>query len=86
MPTISSFYSMLIQMFFKDHAPSHFHVKYGEFKAFTDINSLSLMNGKLPRRALNLGLDWAELHLAELLEDWQLCEEMQTPKLIARLE
>ena len=86
MPTISAFYGILIQMFFKDHAPPHFHVKYGEFKAVIDINSLSLLNGKLPRRALNLALDWAELHQAELLEDWRLCEEMQNPKPIAPLE
>lgn len=86
MPTISAFYGILIQMFFKDHAPPHFHVKYGDFKAVIDINSLSLLNGKLPRRALNLVLDWAELHQAELLEDWRLCEEMQNPKPIAPLE
>lgn len=86
MPTISSFYGILIQMFFKDHAPPHFHVKYGEFKAMIDINTLSLLDGKLPRRALNLVLDWAELHQAELKEDWRLCEEMQNPKPIAPLE
>lgn len=86
MPTISAFYGILIQMFFKDHAPPHFHVKYGEFKAVIDINTLLFLNGKLPRRALNLVLDWAELHQAELLEDWRLCEEMQNPKPIAPLE
>jgi hypothetical protein len=37
MPTISAFYGILMQMFFKDHAPPHFHVKYGEFKAVIDI-------------------------------------------------
>ena len=36
-PTISAFYGILIQMFFDDHAPPHFHVKYGEFKAVIDI-------------------------------------------------
>jgi len=46
MPTISSFYGILIQMFFKDHAPPHFHVKYGEFKAMIDINTLSLLGGE----------------------------------------
>jgi hypothetical protein len=86
MPTISAFYGILIQMFFKDHAPPHFHVKYGEFKAVIDITTLSLLSGKLPQRALNLVLDWAELHRAELLEDWQLCQTMQNPKPIAPLE
>ena len=73
-------------MFFKDHVPPHFHVKYGEFKAVIDINALSLLHGQLPRRALSLVLDWAELHQAELREDWRLCEEMQNPNPIAPLE
>lgn len=86
MPTISSFYGLLIQMFFLDHAPPHFHVKYGDHKAVIDIQKLELVEGKLPRRALNLVLDWAELHQTDLLEDWQLCQDMQTPKPIPPLE
>lgn len=37
MPTISAFYGIVIQMFFNDHAPPHFHAKYAEFKASIDI-------------------------------------------------
>jgi len=33
MPTISIFYGLVIQMYFREHAPPHFHVKYGEFQA-----------------------------------------------------
>jgi hypothetical protein len=51
MPTISTFYGLLIQMFFNDHAPPHFHVKYGEHKAIIDIKNLALTDGKLPRQA-----------------------------------
>ncbi|MEI9903110.1 MAG: DUF4160 domain-containing protein [Asticcacaulis sp.] len=86
MPTISAFYGILIQMFFRDHAPPHFHVKYAEHKAIIDIQTLALMEGYLPRRALNLVLDWAELHQAELLADWDLCQNMQQPQAIAPLE
>lgn len=86
MPTISTFYGLLIQMFFRDHAPPHFHVKYGDCKAVIDIQKLELIEGRLPRRALGLVLDWAELHQAALLEDWQLCQELQNPKPIAPLE
>lgn len=86
MPTISAFYGLIIQMFFKDHAPPHFHVKYAEHKAVIDIHGLTLIEGKLPRRALGLVLDWAELHQAELLENWRLCQAMQNPKPIPPLE
>ena len=30
MPTISTFYGIMVQMFFNDHRPAHFHVKYGD--------------------------------------------------------
>lgn len=86
MPTISIFYGLIIQMFFKDHAPPHFHVKYAEYKAIIEINALTVIEGKLPRRALNLVLDWAELHRSALLDDWQLCQGMQNPKPIPPLE
>ena len=86
MPTISAFYGLLIQMFFQDHAPAHFHAKYAEHKAVIDIQKCEIIEGWLPRRAQNLVLDWTELHKAELLEDWKLCQEMQNPKPIAPLE
>jgi hypothetical protein len=37
-------------------------------------------------RALNLVLDWAEIHRAELLENWRLAEERQALKEIRPLE
>jgi hypothetical protein len=85
MPTISAFYGIVIKMFFNDHAPPHFHAEYAEFKATVDIGSLQVLEGQLPRRALDLVLDWAELHWEELLSDWNLYREKQAPKPIAPL-
>jgi len=79
MPTISSFYGISIRMFFNDHVPPHFHVEYAEFKATVDIVELTISGGKLPRRAQELVLDWAELHQNELLIDWHLCTIKQEP-------
>ena len=73
-------------MFFNEHAPPHFHAEYGEFRAVIDIRTLSVIEGKLPRRALELILDWAELHQTELLEDWELCQRNEPPATIAPLE
>lgn len=86
MPTISMFYGIIIQMFWNDHKPPHFHCTYGEYEAVIDIRTLALLEGKLPRRALNLALDWAEIHQQELLDDWELCQTKQQPKPIAPLE
>ena len=86
MPTISTFYGLVIRMYFNDHAPPHFHVEYAEFKATVSIQTLTVASGKLPRRAQMLVPDWAELHQAELLEDWQLCMNKQQPRQIAPLQ
>ena len=69
-----------------DHAPPHFHVTYGEHKATVIIRELILGEGDLPRRARQLVLDWAELHQAELLEDWDLCQINQQPNPIDPLK
>ena len=85
MPTISTFYGILIRMFFNDHAPPHFHARYGEFEAKININTSEVIDGELPRRALNLVQEWAMIHKEELLEDWRLCAENSLPAKIEPL-
>jgi hypothetical protein len=86
MPTISIFYGIIIQMFWRDHAPSHFHALYGEFEVLVSIETLQVLEGKMPSRALTLVLEWASIHQNELKEDWKLCETRNTPHKIAPLE
>jgi hypothetical protein len=40
MPTISQFYGIVIQMFWNEHAPPHFHATYAEYKATVSIKDL----------------------------------------------
>lgn len=61
-------------MFAKDHNPPHFHAKYGEYMGIMDINKGELIEGELPRRALRLVQEWAELHKAELLLNWETAQ------------
>ena len=82
MPTISTFYGILIQLFWREHGPPHFHALYAEHEALVDIRTLEVLQGSLPRRALSLVLEWASEHRAELMEDWELCSRMQMPKKI----
>ena len=86
MPTISVFYGIVIQMFWRDHGPPHFHALYGEHEALIDLRELRVMRGSLPRRAMALVLEWAAEHRDELMEDWNLCSRMQTPKTIEPLK
>ncbi|MGH9606263.1 MAG: DUF4160 domain-containing protein [Terracidiphilus sp.] len=82
MPTISRFYGILIQMYFGDHAPPHFHALYAEFEAIVDIRTLEILRGELSARAMALVLEWAQQHRIELMEDWELCVQNQTPRTI----
>jgi hypothetical protein len=86
MPTISTFYGIIVQMFFDDHDPAHFHVRYAEYKAVVAIEALAVIRGTLPRRAQQLVLEWAKIHQQELLEDWELCRSQRLPKKINPLD
>jgi hypothetical protein len=85
MPTISTFYGILIRMYFNDPPPPHFHARYGEFEATVDLDTLNVMEGRLPQRALSLVQEWAMIHREELLNDWRLCRENALPAKIEPL-
>lgn len=73
MPEISRFYGLIIYMNFMDHAPAHFHVWYGDFKAIVSIED-GIVKGEMPQRALKLIFEWLELYKNELLNDWELAQ------------
>jgi len=74
MPTISLFFGVSIRMYYDDHSPPHFQAYYGENAAVLDIQSLTIRDGRLPRRAMAMVLEWAADHREELLNNWALAE------------
>ena len=72
MPVIARFYGMVVKMYFRqrEHNPPHIHVIYGEYMGAIDIQSLKMLEGDLPSKALTLVCEWIELHQDELLEIW----------------
>ncbi len=82
MPEISRFFGMVVFMYWDEHNPPHFHVKYGGQQAAINIRTLEIIEGKLNRRATELVLDWAELHQTELIENWDKCALKQKPNKI----
>jgi hypothetical protein len=72
MPEIPRFFGIVIAMLYNDHAPPHFHARYGSERALIGIESLVVLEGRLSPRALGLVMEWASSHQAELLEDWNL--------------
>lgn len=72
MPTIARFYGMVIKMYFlgKEHNPPHFHVIYDDRLGVIDIQTLEMLEGDLPNKALSMVREWGGLHQKELLEIW----------------
>ena len=70
MPEISRFFGIIIRMFYKDHAPPHFHVEYGEHKAVIGIKDQNLLEGSLPDKQFKLIQAWALIHEEELLQNF----------------
>jgi hypothetical protein len=60
MPELSRFLGIMICRYYREHAPPHFHVEYGEFEITVGIET-GVVTGKFPRRALNLVLEWYTL-------------------------
>lgn len=72
MPEISRFLGIVIRMFYGDHNPPHFHAVYGDYDASFSIETLEVIEGRLPPRVKGLVIEWATLHQAELMENWVL--------------
>lgn len=72
MPEISRFLGIVITMYFNDHDPPHFHVRYGECRATFAIDALELLDGQVPPRVRGLVTEWAAMHQLELRRNWTL--------------
>ena len=75
MPLISSFYGVLIYMYFMDnrqyHSP-HIHAMYQGHEAVFAIDSAEIIDGKFPTRQTRLVQAWIEIRREELVADWSL--------------
>ena len=64
-----------------EHNPPHIHALYGEYMSAINILTGDVLEGDLPRRALNLVLEWINLHKDELMTIWQTQEFKKLPPL-----
>lgn len=86
MPEICRFFGIIITMNYNDHAPPHFHVRYGEYKALVAIQTLVVLQGHLSPRAFGLVMEWSALHQVELQENWNLAKQNAPLNRIVPLE
>lgn len=86
MPEVSRFFGIIISINYSDHPPPHFHVRYGKQKALIDVNSLTLLEGRLSPRVFGMVMEWAAMHQTELVENWNLARQLVPLRKIAPLE
>jgi hypothetical protein len=86
MPVVSTFFGLIIRMFFDDHNPPHFHVEYQGQMATFDFSG-KLLSGEIRSvRARRLVREWARLHEPELRANWKRLKALQPLQQIAPLE
>ena len=73
MPEISRFYGIIIKMYFlaSEHNPPHIHAIYNKSIAVIDIQTLEVIEGEIPKRALRLVKEWVFIHKKEIKDIWE---------------
>lgn len=77
MPELCRFYGVRIKMYYDDHDPPHFHAEYSGDEALISIETLEVLAGKLPSRALGLIYEWAGEHRSQLRKAWQRAQKLE---------
>jgi len=85
MPIISRFFGIIVAMYYRDHAPPHFHARYGDQEVIVEITT-GKTTGAMSSRALSILQEWRIIHIKELLNDWRLAEQNRPLNKISPLE
>jgi hypothetical protein len=72
-------------MFYRDHAPAHFHAMYGDYEITVAIET-GVVTDRFPRRALRHVLEWYELYQYDLRDNWERAQARRSLQKIAPLE
>jgi len=86
MPIISTFFGIIIRMFFDDHAPPHFHAEYQGEQATFDFSGQIVVGSIRSATARKLIRQWARLHASELKANWNQAKNLQPLNQIPPLE
>jgi Domain of unknown function (DUF4160) len=86
LPTIAYFLGIAVRMFFNDHDPPHFHVRYQGFRARVRIADGEVIDGRLPPAAGRIVKEWTDLRRNALMRDWRLAKLEQPLERIEGLE
>lgn len=71
MPTISMFFGIVVQMYWRDHSPPHFHAYYQGREGLIEISTGELLAGALPLAVRRILREWTVRHKSELMANWE---------------
>jgi hypothetical protein len=86
MPRISTFFGIVIEMYFNDHPPPHFHARYSGEEARIAIATGEVLSGSLSPRALRLVREWLGLHRTKLELNFERVEKEEEPDQVEPLK
>jgi Domain of unknown function (DUF4160) len=85
-PIISTFFGIIIRMFFDDHGPPHFHAEFQGEEATFDFQGKLVQGSIRSATARRLIRRWAQLHRTELEANWSKAKRLEPIAQIAPLE
>ena len=85
MSELCRFSGITIHIYYNDHAPPHFHAKYGQYEAQISVATLTILNGNLPVAQRRVVMRWARMRQAELHDAWHCAQNSLPPGKIAPL-
>jgi hypothetical protein len=65
-----------IAFYYDEHPPPHFHVRFAEFRAQIDIETLNMINGSKSQAHIK---QWAAIRGEQLRFAWALCQSDKPP-------
>lgn len=83
MPTVAYVDGVKIQLFANEHPPPHFHAVQAEYRVQIEIDSLRVLNGRMPRAILSRVISWAGPRRQALMEAWNEVQARRRPERIA---
>jgi hypothetical protein len=86
MPVISTFFGIIIRMFYQDHEPPHFHANHQGDHAKYSFDGIVMAGGLRSKAAGRRVERWAALHRRELEANWAKMKASQPLERIEPLE
>lgn len=76
MPTLSMFYGIIVNMYFDDYNPPHFHASYQDDEAVFSLDG-TFCSGAMPSKQEALIKAWVQIHEDELKANWELASRKE---------